>query len=251
MASNTPAYQAATTGAPANAGFANQLLGSHTATFLYSGGKIITQQTTGSGSYQGSQNNWASQTIVTGSSQTAIGSVNLQLNTVGGSPTLNLIPVLTVGLYADGSGFPSGTPLVSTTVSNNYVYTAPFWVSIPLPATGLTPSTQYHIVTNLVGSSAHYYAWQQSTQTSGAATAPDGVVWTFRSFGMMYQVLDQTSTGQVATIFEDNGARFTTLTYNGTSQVASVTEFVTAQGGGYIQSSGTLSYTNGLLTGVS
>lgn len=229
----------------------SQLIGAHQATFLYSGGKIVSQQTTGSGVFQGSQNNWSSQTIVTTSSQTAIGSVNLQLNAVGGSPTLNLIPVITIGLYADGSGLPTGSAIVSTTVSNNYVYTAPFWVSIPLPATGLSPSTQYHIVINMVGSASHYYAWQQSNQNNGAATSPDGLVWTFQNFGMMYQVLDQTSTGNVTTIFEDNGARFITLTYNALNQVSSVSEFVTAQGGGYIQSSGTLAYTNGVLTGVS
>lgn len=250
MASNTPTYQAAVAGTPATAGFANQLIGTHTASFLYSGGSIITKQATGSALYQSTANNWLSQTIVTGNSQTAIGSVNLQISAVGGSPTLNLIPELTVGLYTDGSGFPS-TAIVSTTLSNNYVYTAPFWVSIPLPATGLTASTQYHVVTNLVGSASHYYAWQQSNQASGAATSPDGTVWTFQNFGLMYQVLDQTSTGNVTTIFEDNGARFTTLTYGSPGQIATISEFVAAQNGNYIQSSGTLTYTNGLLTGVS
>lgn len=251
MASNTPVWSSATAGMPGNSGVINQLNGAHNTTFLYSGGAIISSQPTGSGVFQGSQNNWTSQTIVTGASQTAIGSVNLQLAVVGGSPTLNLVPVLTIGLYVDGNGLPAGTPIVSTMVSNNYVYNAPFWVSIPLPATGLTPSTQYHVVTNLVGSANHYYTWQQSTQTSGAATSPDGNVWTFANFGMTYQVLDQTSTGNVTTIFDDNGAMFTTLTYNTLGQITNVTQFVTAQGGGYIQSSGTLSYTNGLLTGVS
>lgn len=251
MASNTPTYQSFAAGTPANSGFANQLIGSHNCTFLYSGGAIVTQQATGSGIYQSTANNWLSQTIVTGSSQTAIGSVNLQLSAVGGSPTLSLIPVITVGLYADGSGYPTGTALASTTVSNNYIYSSPFWVSIPLPATGLTASTQYHIVTNLVGSASHYYTWQQSNQTSGVSTSPDGTVWTFQNYGLMYQVLDQTSSGNVTTIFEDNGARFIQLTYNSLNEITGVSEFVTAPGGGYIQSSGTLSWTNGILTGVS
>lgn len=251
MASNVPTWLSAAAGMPGNSGVINQLNGAHTTTFLYSGGMVTNSQTIGSGTYQGSQNNWTGQTIVTGSSQTAIGSVQLQLSVVGGSPTLNLVPVLTVALYADGNGLPAGSPIVSTNISNNYVYTAPFWVSIPLPATGLTPSTQYHIVTNLVGNASHYYTWQQSNQTSGAATSPDGNVWTFSTFGMMYQVLDQTSTGSITTVFEDNGALFTTLTYNTVGQITGVTQFVTAQGGGYLQSSGTLSYTNGILTGVS
>lgn len=228
----------------------DQFLPTHNTTFLYSGAQIITSQSTGSGLYQSTQNQWMAQTFTTGNAQTAIGSVNLQLSTVGGSPTLPLIPVLTVSIYADSSGQPLGPALASATISNNYVYTSPFWVSIPMPLT-VTPSTVYHIVTNLVGSTGHYYVWQQSNQTSGSATAPDGVTWSFQAYGLMYQILDQTSTGLVTAIAEDNGSKFTSISYTNLNQVSTVTEFVTAQASSYIQSSGTLSYTNGLLTGVS
>lgn len=249
--STVPTWLAATAGYDANAGVTGQFLGAHTSTFLYSGAQIISQRATGSGVYQSTQSQWLSQAFTTGSSQTAIGSINLQLSTVGGSPTLALIPVLTVGIYADdGSGLlPTGSPLVTAQISNNYVYSSSFWVSIPLPLT-VTTSTNYHVVTNLVGSTGHYYTWQQSNQTAGAASAPDGVTWTASSFGLMYQLLDQTSTGLITAISEDGGAFLTTLAYNSLNQVTSITQFCTAQGG-YIQSSGTLSYTNGFLTGVS
>lgn len=248
--SNVPAWSGATAEYGANAGMFTQFLGTHNVSYLYSGASVISSEAIGNGVYLGTQNQWISQTFVTGSSQTGIGSVKLQISAVGGSPTLPLIPVLTVGIFEDGSGLPAGTALASVTVNNNYVYSAPFWVSFPVPLT-VTPSTQYHIVTNLVGSASHYYAWQQSNQNAGAATSPDGSVWTFQNYGMMYEILDQSSGGNLTTITEDNGAKVTTLAYNSLDQITSVTEFVTTQGGGYIQSSGTLSYTNGFLTGVS
>lgn len=249
--STIPTWVAATTKFGANAGMFNQFLGGHNSTILYSGAQVVTQQATGSGIYQSSQSQWISQTFSTSNSQTTIGSINLQLSTVGGSPSLPLIPVLTVGIYADdGSGLlPTGSPLVTALISNNYVYSSPFWVSIPLPLT-VTPSTNYHVVTSLAGSTGHYYVWQQSNQIAGAATSPDGVTWTASSFGLMYQILDQTNTGLVTAIYEDSGASLTTLTYNSLKQVSTITQFCTSQGG-YITSSGSLSYTNGVLTGVS
>lgn len=248
--STIPAWLAATAGFDANAGVFNQFLGGHPSTILYSGAQVVTQQATGSGIYQSSQSQWMSQAFATSNSQTVIGSINLQLSTVGGSPSLPLIPVLTVGIYADdGSGLlPTGSALVSALISNSYVYSSPFWVSIPLPLS-VTPSTNYHVVTNMVGATNHYYVWQQSTQTAGAATSPDGVTWTASSFGLMYQILDQTNTGLITAISEDGGAFLTTLTYTAQKQVATITQFSTSQGS-YITSSGSLAYTNGFLTGV-
>jgi hypothetical protein len=248
--STVPTLQAAASGQPGNAGLVGQFLAAHNTAFVYSGAQVVVSQATGSGVYQSTQAQWLSQTIVTGSSQTVIGSIGLQLSTVGGSPTSALIAPLTVGLYADSGGLPSGSALAAATVSCQYVYGQPFWAVIPLSAT-VTASTQYHLVTNLVGTSGHYYVWQQSNQTTGAATAPDGVTWTQQPYGLMYEVLDQTASGQLLAISEDNGAVLTSFTYNSLGQIATVTQFATTQSGGSISSSGTLSYTSGLLTGVS
>lgn len=251
----TPTWQAATTGQPARAGHINQFLGTHQATILYSGGaNQVDAQTTGSGVYSSSQSTWLDQRFTMGVGQTTIGYVLLQLATVGGSPTLPLINPITVSVYASSSGLPTGPALASTTVSNNYVYSAPFWVTIPLPVTGLTPSTPYHLVTQAVGTSSHYYTWQHSNQVTGASTSPDGVTWTAQAFGLMFQVFDLSgTTGPPQFIYEDGANRWTQLTYTSKNQIAGISEYTAAEGpaGGYFQSSRSLSYSNGLVTGVS
>ena len=248
--STIPTLQAATTGQPGNAGLITQFLAAHNASFTYSGQALISSQATGGGVYQSTQSQWLSQTITTGVSQTAIGSVGLQLSTVGGSPTSALIAPLTVGLYADSGGQPTGSALATATVTCPYVYSSPFWVSVPLSTT-VSSSATYHLVTNLVGTAGHYYVWQQSNQAQGAATAPDGATWTNQTYGLMYEVFDQTASGQLLSISEDSGQVITTLTYTALGQIATVTQYAVTQSGSSISSSGSLSYTNGLLTGVS
>jgi hypothetical protein len=246
--STIPTMQAAVPGQPGNAGLITQFLATHNAAFIYSGQALISSQSTGAGVYQSTQSQWLAQTITTGVSQTAIGSVALQMSAVGGSPTSALITPLTIGLYADASGQPTGSALATATVSCQYVYSAPFWVTIPLLAT-VTASTAYHLVASPAGTASHYYAWQQSNQPSGAATAPDGTTWTNQTYGLMYQVYDATATGQLTAIGEDG--LLTQFTYTAVGLIATVTQYATAQNGGSIVSSGALSYSNGLFTGVS
>jgi hypothetical protein len=247
----TPTWQAATSGSRGTAGAVNQFLGTHQAQFLYQASLVSSQQT-GTAAYSDSLTQWLSQTITTGVSQTAIGYVQLQLSAVGGSPTLPLIPPLTVALYADSANLPTGSAIASTIVSDSYVYSSPFWVTIPLAATGLAPSTKYHLVTSLVGTTGHYYAWQRSNQTSGAATSATGTSWTAQTYGLMYRIYDQSSTGLLQLIYEDNGARWTQLTYNANNTISQVTEYTAGQTTtGYLQSQRTLTYSNGLVVGVS
>jgi hypothetical protein len=191
-----------------------------------------------------------SQTITTGVSQTVLGSVGLQLSAVGGSPTTALIAPLTVAIYADLGGVPTGSALATASVSGQYVYAAPFWLLVPFGLT-VTAATTYHVVVSPVGTSSHYYTWQQSNQLQGAATAPDGVQWTTQGYGLMFQVLDATATGQLLSISEDSGQLITSFTYTALGLIATVTQYAVTQSGGSITSSGTLSYSNGLLTGVS
>lgn len=248
--SQVPAMLAQSSGYPTNAGAVGQFLGTHNAVCLYSGAVVQTSQATGSGIFQSTQSQWLSQTITTGAAQTVIGSIGLQLSTVGGSPTLPLIPPLTVALYADAGGLPSGPALASAVVSCQYVYGQPFWLQVPLGVT-VTASTVYHVATNLVGTSSHYYLWQQSNQLQGAAVAPDGVQWSLASYGLMYEVLDNTAAGQLMAVSEDAGALITQFTYTARGLVATVTQHALTQSGSSITSSGSLTYTNGLLTGVS
>lgn len=249
--SAVPSYVAATAGQSSRAGQVNQFLAAHTSTFVYSGGAAVSSQTTGTGVYSDTRAQWLTQRITTGASQTTIGSLQLQVAAVGGSPTLNLIPPLQVSLYADAAGLPAGPALASTALGGNYVYAAPFWAVVPLAASGLTPSTPYHVVTALVGSASHYYVWQHSNAGTGAATSPDGATWTGVPYGLMYQVFDQSGGTLLQSISDDSGARITTFAYDTSNRISQVTEYTVAQDGSYVSSSRTLSYSNGLLTGVS
>ena len=83
------------------------------------------------------------------------------------------------------------------------------------------------------------------------SAAPDGVTWTGQTYGLMYEVFDTTASGRLLSISEDSGAVITTLTYTALGQIATITQYAVTQSGSSISSSGTLSYSNGLLTGVS
>lgn len=248
-----PTWLAAVAGQPGQSGAVNQFHAFHSATYMGAQGTLQSSQTTGTGIYQASYTNWLSTTFQTGVSQTTIGTVKLQLNDVGGSPTSAAIPTLSVSLYTDNAGVP-GSVVTTSTLTSEFVYTSGFWVSVPMPTTGLAASTNYHIVTQLTGSSSHYYAWQQSTQGTGAATAPDGATWTTQSYGLMYEVYDFTGSptnGLVGYLVEDGGLRWTQITYNSLSQPTSIAEYTAGPNGTYIYQSRNLTYTNGLLTGIS
>lgn len=249
----TPTWLGATAGFSGVAGQANQFLGTHAAQFVYSG-TLREGQSTGSSVYSSSQSTWLSQEFTTASTQTSISYLQLQISTVGGSPTLQLINPLIVSLYADSLGFPTGSPLITTTVSSQQVYNSGFWLVVPMPITSLTGLTNYHIVTQAVGTATHYYTWQQAVSGTGAATSSDGVSWTAQSYGFMYQVYDQSGTlgSKVNAVIEDNGARLTQFTYNANGTLATTNEYNVAQGTNtYLSQNRTFTYTNGLLTGVS
>jgi hypothetical protein len=251
---NTPVWQAPSAGFAGNAGHVNQFLGSHAARVVYNGGTVTTQQATGSANYVSSQGTFMSQTFTVPGGQTAIGSINLQINAVGGSPTLPLIPQLTVGLYASSSGLPTGSAIVSATLQSTYIYSAPFWVNVALPLSPVTSGSIYAIVLSSAGTASHYYAVQRSNQTSGAATSPDGVTWTPQAYGFMYQVLDQSgsASGPVQTIYEDNGARVVQFFYNTNGTISKVVETTLSQSSSApLISTRNLSYVTGLLTGAS
>lgn len=255
MGSVIPAYRSATVGAPATAGNVNQFLGAHGALFVYGPGAVQASQATASTAYTSTAGLYLTQQFTTGAAQTAIGQVRLQIDAVSGSPVLPLIPPLTVGVYADAAGLPSGSPLGQATVTTEYVYSAPYWVPIPLVVTGLTANTQYHLVTKPVGSGAHYYVWHHSNQTFGASTSTDGVTWTRQSYGLTYEVLDASGTGIYPTVVvEDGGARVTYLTYDTANRLTGVAEYTQGQSGSdYLYSTRTVAYDTArtaMITGV-
>ncbi len=249
---STPAWLGATAGAsgPGLAAQVNQFLGTHASVWRYTGSTLVSAQATGAAVYETTASQYWAQAITTGSSQTVIGQLGLQVSTVGGSPTSATIAPLQVSLYADSSG-PTGAALAGVTLAETYVYSAPFWLPVPLSVTGLTPSTRYWVVTAPVGNSSAYYVWQHSNQSTGALVSSDAVTWSNEAFGLMYQVYDASGTGQITSFTDDDGARVTVLTYDASNRVSTITEYTTAQGGALLTSTRTLTYSGAYLTGVS
>src|SRR5258707_5381684 len=190
MTTSIPAWLGATAGQQPNAGAVDQFLGTHSAAFIYSGNTLQSQQATGSGLYVSTASTYLAQQITTGSSQTVIGTVHLQVSTVGGSPITATIPPLTVSLYASNSGFPYGSALATAAISEQYVYSGAFFLTVPLLATGLSSSTTYWVVVSPAGTGSAYYVWQKSNQIGGALTSTDGSTWTVQAYGLMYQGYD-------------------------------------------------------------
>lgn len=237
-----PSWLGATAGSAAQAGQVNQFLGAHPATIVWAGTQQAAQSTAGSGSVA-SNGTWIAQSFTTGASQTTVGRVVLTLS-VAGTPA-----PLTVSLYANSGGNPTGAPLVSTVVPREFLSGSPATLSIPLPAT-VTALTTYWIVTTAVGSVGNAFSWSKSNQVTGCSTSANGTSWAAQAFGLLYQVYDNSGAGNLTHTWEDSGARWTGLTYNGSNQVSGLVEYTVAQASAYIQSSRALSYTSGVLTGV-
>lgn len=248
----SPQWLAAAAGSTyrAQAGQVNQFLVGHTSSWLYAG-TLQASQTTGTGVYSSTQGTYLAQPFATTANQTTIGQVWLQVSTVGGSPITATITPLTLTLYLDGGGTPTGSALASTTVNEQYVYSSGFWLQFPLGVTGLIGSTTYQLVLSPAGTGTAYYVWQHSNQVSGASTSTDGVTWTPQTYGLMYQVYDASTGGNVQFIWDDAGARWTRFSYDSLGRYSMISEYVIAQSGNAFQSSRTLSYTNLTLTGVS
>jgi len=241
-------WLAANPGQPTLAGQVNQFLSNHNVTYVYTGSQQAAQ-TTGSAVYSTTSGQYLAQRFTTGSSQTTIGQVLLQVSAVGGSPITPTIPALSLSLYSDNAGTP-GAPLGSVVAGEEYIYSSSFWATFPLAVSGLTPSTNYWLVTSPVGTASNYYAVQHSNQVSGASTSTNGSSWTAQSFGLMFQVFTNGTTGQIQYLYEDDGAAWAQFTYNSQGLISALTKCVAGQGGTALMSSRTFTFTNGLLTGV-
>jgi hypothetical protein len=252
MGTTTPDWLGAAPGSPGLAGQVNQFLGDHNSVITYGEVQASTQGT-GAAVYTGTDTSYLAQLITTAPAQTSISSVAIQLSTVGGSPVINNIPNLTISIFDSFSGAPTGAALTSVTLTETYIYSSPFWVSVPLTLGGLTGGTDYFIVTSMVGTSTNLYVWQRSTQTTGAFTSTDEVSWIPATYGLMYQVNEPGgSSTTVKQINEDDGARTTQFSYDADDQLISLVQFTATQGGsGSFLTAPTFTYTNGLITGVS
>lgn len=249
----TPVFQAATVGYEGNAGQVNQFLTPHTSTFLYSGSGLQSQSAAGSGIYLNTDGQYISQQFTMGATKTAISQVWIQVSTIGGSAIHDNIDPLVVSIYADSGGFPTGSALATSFLTETAIYASGFWVVFLIPVAGLAAATPYHIVTSPAGvAGVNYYVWQKSVTPGGALTSPDGADWTLQPFGLMYQVYDRAASGLLSYVVSDNGLRQTTYGYpGGSSLISSITEYTVDQtGSSSVSYTRSLTYDGVLLTGV-
>lgn len=248
------AWQAPTAGQLPLAAHINQLLAVHKFQNLYAGTLQASQTTAGSTS-TASNGLYIAQKFTTGASQTAIGYVSIPLTTTTTSGAT--LATTTVSLYTDSAGVPGALIATGATVTAEYANlasggTPTVSLIYPLPVTGLTAATPYWIVVAPAGTGGAHFTWYQSNQVTGAATSTNGTSWTGQAYGLLFQVFDQAATGLQTATWEDSGARWTAKTYTTPGEIATVAEYTAGQtASGYLQSYRSLSYSSGLLTGVS
>lgn len=245
----TPTWTAASSGQPPLAAQVNQFLGPHQTQLLYPSLRKSNQSTAGTGSVQ-SNGTYIAQSFTTAVGQTTIGYVVLTITTSGG---LTGLGPTTLSLHVNNAGAPAAAALVTTSIASEYVTTVPTTtVMFPLPVTGLTASTTYWLVIASAGDSTHHYNWNKSNQVSGASTSPDGTTWTAQTYGLLYEVWDQTISGGTPYFtWEDGGARWVWFNYTVNNEINSIAEFTAGQvTTGYAQSFRTFTYNGGQPTGV-
>jgi hypothetical protein len=252
VAVTSSTWLGATTGSLPAAVQQQAFLGIHATQMLYAGVQQAGQTTNGSTSTS-TNGTWLAQSFTTGGGQTAVGYVIVPVTTT--STSGSSLSTTTLSLYANSAGAPTGSALVSTTLTAEYANlasggTATNRLVYPLPVTGLTAATQYWLVLHSTASTGAY-TWYRSNQASGASTSTNGTAWTAQAYGLVYQVFDQTASGLLTAVWEDSGARWQALTYSGVSEIATVGQYTLAQAGGYVQGYRAMSYSNGLLQKVS
>ncbi len=239
----TPNWSGASVGSRPLAGQVNQFLGTHASTFVYTGAEKDNQSSAGSGAVD-SNGLYIAQSFTAGSSYTS-GRVVLTL-ALTGTPT-----PWSLSIQSNSGTAPSGTLLAGpVSLPPGFVGASAAAVSIPLSA-ALTNGTKYWIVANAVGDAGDFFAWSKSNQSSGASTSTNGTSWTAQSYGLLFQVWDNTVVQPLVHTFEDSGARWTTLAFNAQGTPSELSEYTVSQAANdYVQSVRSFTYTNGLPTSI-
>lgn len=185
----------------------------HAATYLYAATKQASQETDGAASVNlaaaGTGFTKLAESFATVSGQTVAGYVGFQIKKTGNGCDA------TVELWTNSGTIPSakqGTR--TTTLPADFMATSIGWIYMPLPLTGLTASTTYHVVFAAVGGDAsNFLSLEKSNQASGASQFA-AAVWTAQAYGFMYQEYDQALSGDLTIVDEDtNGPRWVWFVY--------------------------------------
>jgi len=235
----------------------NQFLGLHATTYLYAATKQASQEVDGSAAIGISAVPPASgftrlaESFATVVAQTKVGYFALYGKKVGNGCDLQ------AQLWTNSASKPSAqVGVTAVTIPADFWGTSNGWLYLPLPITGLTASTTYHIVLiagdvngNNAGDASNYISLEKSNQASGAATYA-AATWTNQAYGFMYAEFDQTVVGDLTMVWADAGARWTYCAYDGSGNLSLVNEYTVAQGAGKMRSARTMTISSSEITAV-
>ncbi len=174
---------------------------------------------------------------------------------------------LTMGLYADTAGIPSGSAMWTFTFPLDFEPAAATTISFPVGATGLVAATKYHLVINGTASSTNSCAFKVGATTGTAyATSTTGVggTWTTGTGtlilgvytginGVLRNIAEDGSSVTVSgvTVTQSAPAKWTGLDYAMGSASTSGPPTTLREMTGNLRSSKTIAYSAGLPTGAS
>lgn len=236
----TPAWIGASPAQPQLAAQVDQFLGTHAATYVYTG-VSLGSAAVGSGSVA-TNGLYVAQAFSPASNQSP-GRFVLTMSVTGTPPPLAL------SIQTTASSSPSGTVLAAVWVPYTYFTGTAAALSFPMPCS-FTGGSTYWIVANAVGDASDFYSLSKSASATGVRTSANGTSWTAQSYGLAYNRFDQSPVLPLLHTWEDSGARWTTLAANSSNQPTSLDEYTAAQGGQYVYSSRSLTYSSGELVSI-
>lgn len=215
-----PSWHAIADGDVTDASDVNQMLGLHSMQIAYQG--LPTAQNVGVASLLlPIYGQFLDQPFTNAGSTTSISRITLWAQAVGaGADTL-------VMLQTDSGGHPSGTSLAAMLLPADFVPAGGRWVSIPMPAIGLTANQVLHIVIQAAGSSdLNTLEFGAYGSTNPVNTSPDGSTWAAGTEQLLFQAIYGSSQGNVVNVSEDGGARWSEWLYDGQNNLIGYNEYV-------------------------
>ena len=190
------------------AGDITQNLFTHPGSFTYQGTSKVTGAVATSGTVAtntGAVAQYIDQPFTTAALQTTVTRIELyfQINGTGAD--------LTIGLYADTAGAPSGAALDTIIFPLEFEPGAITAISYPVGVTGLVAATKYHIVIGGTASTSNFCKLSDGTTVGTQAfTSPTGVGGTWTGVGKSLQFVVYAGVNGVLRHTSEDGATLTT-----------------------------------------
>jgi len=225
-----PNWTAATPGQATLAGQINQFLVPHSSTFIYTGSAVNVNVPIGTTQDSLVTNNALAYRFFSSSSQTISRVVLGLVITNSGSDVL-------LTLQGDSGAGPNGTVLASCYIPAEWLSTSNAAIypntGFPLSYT-LSGSTYYNIVLQTVNqnsTSSNATSWirANSVVLTGAYTQNASGTWTPQTYGYTVGLYGGTS-GALQLVSDDSQSKMTGYTYNGSSQITMIKEWVAKTG---------------------